>query len=91
MARKPAKLRAKKESALSAPALKKAASKSKAAEPAPAASPFNAGKYAVGDLISHPMFGDGIVTAIDANKLTIEFPNKIIKQIVDDYVKPRKH
>jgi hypothetical protein len=36
------------------------------------------------------MFGDGIVTAIDANKLTIEFPNKIIKQIVDDYVKPRK-
>jgi DNA helicase-2/ATP-dependent DNA helicase PcrA len=46
-------------------------------------------KYTVGDLISHSMFGDGVVTAIDANKLTIEFSNNIIKQIIDDYVKPR--
>ena len=75
------KIARKKGVCFSAPALKKAASKSKAAEPAPAASPFNAGKYAVGDLISHPMFGDGIVTAIDANKLTIEFPNKIINRL----------
>ena len=32
-----------------------------------------ASKYAVGDQISHAMFGDGTVMAIDANKLTIEF------------------
>jgi len=45
-------------------------------------------KYAVGDQISHAMFGDGTVAAIDANKLTIEFPGAT-KQIVDDFVKHR--
>jgi hypothetical protein len=45
-------------------------------------------KYAVGDQILHAMFGDGTVTAIDANKLTIEFPSAT-KQIVDDFVKHR--
>ena len=48
-----------------------------------------ASKYTVGDQISHAMFGDGTVTAIDANKLTIEFPDSVIKQIVDDFVKHR--
>ena len=47
-------------------------------------------KYIVGDQISHPMFGDGTVTAITANKLTIEFPDSVIKQIVDGYVNPRQ-
>ena len=47
-----------------------------------------ASKYTVGDHISHPMFGDGTVTAIDTNKLTIEFPDAT-KQIIDDFVKHR--
>jgi hypothetical protein len=43
-------------------------------------------KYTVGDQITHPMFGNGTVTEIHANKLTIEFPHNVIKQIVDDFV-----
>lgn len=35
------------------------------------------------------MFGDGTVTAIDADKLTIKFEDGRIKQIVDYYVKRR--
>jgi len=46
--------------------------------------------YAVGDHISHAMFGDGTVTAIDANKLTIDFPESVTKQIIDGYVKRRQ-
>ena len=46
--------------------------------------------YAVGDHISHPMFGDGTVTAIDQNKLTVEFPDSVTKQIIDGYVKHRR-
>lgn len=46
--------------------------------------------YAVGDGISHPMFGDGTVTAIDQNKLTVEFPDSVTKQIIDGYVKRRR-
>jgi hypothetical protein len=56
---------------------------------APAA-PAYASKYTVGDLISHPMFGNGNVTAIHTNKLTIEFPDSVTKQIVDDFVAHRK-
>jgi hypothetical protein len=48
-----------------------------------------ASKYTVGDNISHPMFGHGTVTAIDENKLTIEFPESVTKQIIDAYVTPR--
>ena len=48
-----------------------------------------ASKYTVGDRISHPMFGDGTVTAIHADKLTIEFPDSVTKQIVDGYVEHR--
>jgi hypothetical protein len=44
--------------------------------------------YAVGDHISHAMFGDGTVMAIDENKLTIEFLDDI-KQIIDSYVAHR--
>ncbi|HEY7549423.1 MAG TPA: hypothetical protein VH913_07885 [Hyphomicrobiaceae bacterium] len=46
--------------------------------------------YAVGDQISHPIFGEGTVTAIDQNKLTIEFPGNVTKQIIDGYVKHRR-
>ena len=61
------------------------------AAPLKSAKPLTAyaSKYAVGDQISHPMFGDGTVMAIDANKLTIEFPGGVTKQIVDDFVKHR--
>jgi len=45
--------------------------------------------FAVGDGVSHPKFGNGIVTAIDGDKLTIEFTGKMTKQIVDYYVKRR--
>ena len=61
------------------------ASALKSTAPAPAYT----SKYTVGDQISHPMFGDGTVTAINADKLTIEFPDSVSKQIVDDYVKHR--
>jgi len=54
------------------------------------ATPAYISKYTVGDQISHPMFGDGTVTAIHTNKLTIEFPHSVIKQIVDDFVSHRQ-
>ena len=69
--KKPTKARAPRASAL------------KSTAPAPAYT----SKYTVGDQISHPMFGDGTVTAINADKLTIEFADSVSKQIVDDYVK----
>jgi len=54
------------------------------------ATPAYVSKYTVGDQISHPMFGDGIVTAIHTDKLTIEFPHSGITQIVDDFVTHRE-
>jgi hypothetical protein len=45
--------------------------------------------YAAGDRVSHPQFGDGTVTAIEADKLTIKFEDGRVKQIVDCYVKRR--
>ena len=59
----------------------------RATSPAAATVPHPS-KYTVGDHSSHPMFGDGVVMAIDANKLTIDFTNKGVKKIIDDYVKP---
>jgi hypothetical protein len=41
--------------------------------------------FAVG--ISHPMFGNGIVTGIDQNKLAIEFSESVIKEIIVGYLK----
>ncbi len=48
-------------------------------------------EFAAGERVSHPKFGNGVVTAIDGDKLTIEFTGKVTKQIVDYYVKHRKH
>jgi hypothetical protein len=42
-----------------------------------------------GDRVSHPKFGNGVVTAIDADKLTIRFARNVVKQVVDYYVKRR--
>jgi hypothetical protein len=40
-------------------------------------------EYAVGDDVTHPQFGDGTVTEIESDKLTIEFADGRMKQIVD--------
>jgi hypothetical protein len=45
--------------------------------------------YAAGERVSHPLFGEGTVTAVDGDKLTIEFKDGRVKQIVDYYVKRR--
>jgi hypothetical protein len=66
----------------------KAVSKKKATKPIreAAASPNEQGKFVIGDKVTHPMFGEGTVTAIDADKLTIKFA-QVIRQIVNYYVK----
>jgi hypothetical protein len=47
--------------------------------------------YAMRDPISHPLFGEGVIAAIDGEKLTIEFADGRVKQILDSYVKrPRR-
>ena len=43
--------------------------------------------FAIGDGITHPLFGDGRVTSISDDKLTINFKNAGIKVIVDGFVK----
>lgn len=45
--------------------------------------------FKVGDRVSHPKFGNGVVKAINADKLTIQFPRNVLKDIVDYYVKRR--
>jgi DNA helicase-2/ATP-dependent DNA helicase PcrA len=47
-------------------------------------------KYAVGDDVAHPQFGDGTVTDIEGDKLTINFADGRVKQILDYYVKRRR-
>jgi hypothetical protein len=51
--------------------------------------PLEAPGYATGDLVSHPQFGDGAVTSIADDKLTIDFGDRGIKQIVHYYVAHR--
>ena len=48
-------------------------------------------KFAVGDEVVHPQFGDGTITDIDGDKLTIKFADGRRKQILDYYVKRRRH
>jgi ATP-dependent DNA helicase UvrD/PcrA len=47
-------------------------------------------KYAVGDDVAHPQFGDGTIMDIDGEKLTINFADGRTKQILDYYVKRRR-
>jgi len=49
-----------------------------------------ASKFTVGDRVSHAMFGDGTVTAVDGNTLTIAFADNVVKQIIDGYVNRQK-
>jgi hypothetical protein len=62
----------------------------KAVGASPTRSPIlvNETEYAIGDRISHPMFGHGVVAAIDVHTLTVEFEGNVVKQILDSYVKP---
>jgi hypothetical protein len=46
--------------------------------------------FAIGDLVSHPQFGDGSVTAINDGKLTIAFVDHQVRNILDYYVKRQK-
>jgi hypothetical protein len=46
--------------------------------------------FAIGDPVSHPQFGDGSVTAIDGDTLTIAFADHQVRQILDYYVKRHK-
>jgi hypothetical protein len=46
--------------------------------------------FLIGDHISHPQFGEGTVTEIDDEKLTIDFASRGTKQIIDYYVKRSK-
>jgi DNA helicase-2/ATP-dependent DNA helicase PcrA len=52
--------------------------------------PATIGAFAVGDRVSHPLFGDGIVKAIEGAKLTIAFDALGDKEIIDSYVKRQK-
>jgi hypothetical protein len=49
----------------------------------------SASGYVLGDRVSHPMFGEGVVKAIDSERLTIRFKDGRVKQILDYYVKHR--
>ena len=46
--------------------------------------------FAIKDRVSHRLFGDGVVIAVDGEKLTIKFADGRVKQIVDYYVKRDK-
>jgi hypothetical protein len=45
--------------------------------------------YVAGSKVTHPMFGDGTVTAVDLERLTIKFKGGREKLIVAAFVKPR--
>jgi DNA helicase-2/ATP-dependent DNA helicase PcrA len=52
--------------------------------------PAPTSEFEIGDHVAHPKFGDGVVKAIDGDKLTIQFKGHVIKQIVDYYMKHRR-
>jgi DNA helicase II / ATP-dependent DNA helicase PcrA len=45
--------------------------------------------FNVGDHISHPQFGDGVVTGVDGGVLTITFADDSRKKILGSFVKRR--
>ncbi len=52
--------------------------------------PTTISAFAAGDRVSHPLFGDGTVRAIEGPKLSIRFETRGDKQIIDSYVKRQK-
>jgi hypothetical protein len=67
---------------------KPAAAKRPATAPPQSQDTSTAG-HAIGDRVSHQKFGDGVVTALDGEKLTIRFADGRTRQIIDYYVKHR--
>ena len=46
--------------------------------------------WAIGNRVTHRTFGDGVVTAIDGDSLTIKFSGKVSKIIYTEYVTHHK-
>lgn len=67
------------------PAAKKAPRAKKVPAPPPEPIPY-VSAYEVGNKVSHPMFGDGKVTAIDDEQLSIAFSGGD-KVVLDSFVK----
>ena len=44
-------------------------------------------EFAIGDRVFHQKFGNGNVTAIDGNKLTVQFDKAGEKRVVDSFVR----
>ena len=63
----------------------KAASKKKVAA-APPPPVVHVSAYSVGNKVTHPVFGDGKVTAIDRDQLSIQFANSE-KVVLESFVK----
>ena len=42
--------------------------------------------YIVGDRVFHQKFGYGVVTSVDANKLTVDFDKAGEKRVIDTFV-----
>jgi hypothetical protein len=42
--------------------------------------------FSVGEWVHHPMFGDGRIKSIAADKLTIKFEENVTKEIREDFV-----
>jgi DNA helicase-2/ATP-dependent DNA helicase PcrA len=65
----------------------------KKAEPAAAPAEVDASTgghgFDIGSKVVHPMFGDGTVTAVDGERLTIKFKGDAVKLIIAAFVKPR--
>ena len=84
---------AKKSTKPRAAALKSAAARKATKPETPTTTPVTThptSKFTVRDRVSHPMFGDGTVTAVDGDTLTIRFADNVVKQIMDSYVNPQK-
>ena len=45
--------------------------------------------FTLDEEVTHPKFGDGTITDLESNKLTIKFSDGRVKQILDYYVKRR--
>ena len=46
--------------------------------------------FSIGDLVQHPMFGDGKIESIRDDKATVTFKAIGTKEIRDDFLSPKK-
>jgi hypothetical protein len=62
-----------------------------AAQPPPAEPiPAKMSDHVAGDRVTHPLFAEGTVIAIEGDKLTVKFRDGRTKQILDYYLKPKR-